>query len=55
MAMVADIDDPSRYIGLRMVMRLADEVTYTPTLKLNNLLIRIRLPAQDREAAAAAV
>ena len=54
MAMVADIDDPSRYIGLRMVMRLADEVTYTPTLKLNNLLIRIRLAGQDSKAAAAA-
>ncbi|MCR5795667.1 MAG: ATP-binding protein [Solobacterium sp.] len=32
MAAVAGIDDPSRYIGIRMVMKLADEITYTPTL-----------------------
>ncbi len=41
---VSDIMDPSRYIGIRMVMTLADEVIYTPTLKLNNLLIRINHP-----------
>lgn len=40
MAEISAIEDPSRYIGLKMVMKTASEVTYTPTLKLNNLLIR---------------
>ena len=40
MAEISAIEDPSRYIGLKMVMKTASEVTYTPTLKLNNLLLR---------------
>ena len=41
---VSGVTDPSRYIGLKMVMKLAGEVIYTPALKLNNLAIRIRHP-----------
>ncbi|MBR3346476.1 MAG: ATP-binding protein [Solobacterium sp.] len=44
MASIADIQDPSRYIGIRMIMRMASDVTYTSTLKLNNLVIRIDMP-----------
>lgn len=44
---VSGIEDPSRYIGIRMVMKLADEVVYTPTLMLNNLIIRLNHPYID--------
>ena len=46
MASIADIQDPSRYIGLKMVMRMASDVVYTSTLNMNNLLIRIDLPEE---------
>lgn len=48
MAAVSSIDDPSRYIGIKMVMKLASEVVYTSTLKLNNLVVRIDLPEDQR-------
>ncbi len=34
-------DDPSRNIGIRMVMRLADEVSYQNLLGLNVLTVVI--------------
>ena len=36
-----DSDDPAANIGLRMVMRIAREVSYSSAMKLNNLIIRI--------------
>lgn len=50
MSAVSGINDPSRYIGLKMVMKLADEVVYTSALKLNNLMIRIDLPGKRGES-----
>ncbi len=44
MASISSINDPSRYIGIRTVMKMASEVTYTSTLKLNNLVIQIEVP-----------
>lgn len=38
------INDPSRYIGIRTVMKMASDVTYTSMLKLNNLVIQIEVP-----------
>ena len=34
-------DDPSANIGLRMIMRIAREVSYSSAMKMNNLIIRI--------------
>jgi hypothetical protein len=38
------INDSSRYIGIRTVMKMASDVTYTSMLKLNNLVIQIKVP-----------
>jgi hypothetical protein len=48
MAAISSIDDPSRYIGIKMVMRMASEVVYTSTLKLNSFLVRIDIPEERR-------
>ncbi|MBR3311114.1 MAG: ATP-binding protein [Solobacterium sp.] len=49
MASVSRINDPSRYIGLKMIMKKATEVVYTSTLNLNNLVIRIDLPEDKKD------
>ena len=36
-----DSEDPAANIGLRMIMRLAKEVSYSSAMKMNNLIIRI--------------
>ncbi len=36
-----DSEDPEANIGLRMIMRLAKEVSYSSAMKMNNLIIRI--------------
>ncbi|MDO4521353.1 MAG: ATP-binding protein [Erysipelotrichaceae bacterium] len=48
MAAVSSINDPSRYIGIKMVMKIATDVVYTSTLKLNNLVIRIDMPEEKQ-------
>ena len=48
MAAISSIDDPSRYIGIKMVMKMASEVVYTSTLKLNNLVVRIDMPEDSK-------
>lgn len=48
MAAVSSINDPSRYIGIKMVMKMATDVVYTSTLKLNNLVIRIDMPEEKQ-------
>lgn len=50
LATVADNTDPGAYIGLKMVMKLASDVSYTSTMKLNNLRIRIDLPEKTGTA-----
>ena len=52
MSAISEIHDPSRYIGLKMVMNMAGEVVYTSTLKLNNLVIRIDLPEKPETGSA---
>lgn len=49
MSMISKINDPSRYLGLKMVMKMATEVVYTSTLNLNNLVIRIDLPEEKED------
>ena len=44
--------DPTEHIGIRLVMKAADEVSYTNLLGLNNLYIRTRLK-KNKEAAVA--
>ena len=48
MSSIASINDPSRYIGIKMVMKMATEVVYTSTLKLNNLVVRIDKPDDQK-------
>lgn len=36
-----DSNDPTSNVGLKIVLKLATEVSYTSTLKLNNLIVRI--------------
>ena len=48
MALVADNPDPAAYVGIRMVRKLASDIAYTSTLKLNNLMIRIDLPKEGQ-------
>lgn len=51
MSAISSIDDPSRYIGIKMVMKMASDVAYTSTLKLNNLVITIDLPEKNNDQA----
>jgi Na+-driven multidrug efflux pump len=39
--MQLDSDDPAANIGLRMVMRIAREISYSSAMNMNNLIIRI--------------
>ena len=48
MSSITSINDPSRYIGIKMVMKMATEVSYTSTLKLNNLVVRIDKPDNEK-------
>ena len=43
-AEIPDNEDLTASIGIRMIMKLASDVSYTSSLKLNNLMIRVDLP-----------
>ena len=43
LATINENPDPTAYIGIRMIMKLATDVSYTTTMKQNNLMIKVAL------------
>lgn len=43
LATINENPDSTAYIGIRMIMKLATDVSYTTTMKQHNLMIKVAL------------